>query len=120
MREIQCKQAEFLTMRPLMAKEDSYHRSALKMKEETDEMLAEMDWGNSEPTPEHIDRVGKELADVVIYAATLANLLGINLSEVTLQKIKHNEKRFPAHLFQDETQNFHEVYMKRKKELGER
>jgi NTP pyrophosphatase (non-canonical NTP hydrolase) len=41
-------------------------------------------------------RLGDEIADVVIYCACMANALGINLSEVLLEKIKKNRRKYPA------------------------
>lgn len=37
-----------------------------------------------------------ELADVLIYALSLANVLGIDLSGAVLEKLARNERRFPA------------------------
>lgn len=91
-----------------------------RTKEEVDEMLAEMQWGTREPTPEEIEKVGAELADVVIFSLTLGETLGIDVESAIRTKVAKNEERFPAELFQDTTQSFDLVYMKRKVELGER
>jgi len=37
-----------------------------------------------------------ELADVLIYALSLANALNVDLSEVVVEKLERNERRFPA------------------------
>lgn len=42
------------------------------------------------------DEVGAELADVVLYAAQLANVLGIDLSSSVDEKLQLNHRRFPA------------------------
>jgi len=42
------------------------------------------------------DEVGAELADVVLYAAQLANVLGIDLGSAVAEKLELNEDRFPA------------------------
>lgn len=39
------------------------------------------------------DDLGEELADVVIYIISLAEILGINFEEELLKKIEKNEKR---------------------------
>jgi len=40
--------------------------------------------------------VADELADVLIYALSLANVLGVDASTTILSKLERNEKRFPA------------------------
>jgi dCTP diphosphatase len=40
--------------------------------------------------------VADELADVVIYALSLANTLNVDVSETVLGKLERNEERFPA------------------------
>jgi NTP pyrophosphatase (non-canonical NTP hydrolase) len=40
--------------------------------------------------------VADELADVLIYALSLANALGVDVSTVMLGKLERNEQRFPA------------------------
>jgi NTP pyrophosphatase (non-canonical NTP hydrolase) len=42
------------------------------------------------------DEVGAELADVVLYAAQLANVLGIDLAAAAAEKLELNEDRFPT------------------------
>lgn len=37
-----------------------------------------------------------ELADVLIYSISLANALGISLSEAVLNKLRRNDRRFPV------------------------
>jgi NTP pyrophosphatase (non-canonical NTP hydrolase) len=41
-------------------------------------------------------RIGEELADIVIYSACMANALDIDLSEVLLDKIKKNRRKYPV------------------------
>ncbi|MEI2778579.1 MAG: nucleotide pyrophosphohydrolase [Tetrasphaera sp.] len=41
-------------------------------------------------------RVGEELADVLIYLATLANTLDIDLLTVARAKLDHGRRRFPV------------------------
>jgi NTP pyrophosphatase (non-canonical NTP hydrolase) len=42
------------------------------------------------------DQVGAELADVILYAAQLANVLGIDLDGALKDKLERNHDRFPA------------------------
>lgn len=39
--------------------------------------------------------VGAELADVLLFAAQLANVLGIDLASAVADKLRYNEHRFP-------------------------
>jgi NTP pyrophosphatase (non-canonical NTP hydrolase) len=43
-----------------------------------------------------LDAVGAELADVILYAAQLANVLGIDLGSAVEKKLTLNNQRFPA------------------------
>jgi len=40
--------------------------------------------------------LAEELADIVIYSVCMANALDIDLSEVLLDKIKKNRRKYPA------------------------
>ena len=40
--------------------------------------------------------VGEELADIVIYALSLSNFLGLDLSDTVLHKMDKNERKYPA------------------------
>jgi len=42
------------------------------------------------------EAVIEELADVLIYALSLANALGVSVSSAVMQKLKRNEYRFPV------------------------
>lgn len=45
---------------------------------------------------EKLTAVADEMADVIIYALSLANALDVDVSEAVLGKLEQNEKRFPA------------------------
>jgi len=45
---------------------------------------------------EKLAAVVDEMADVVIYALSLANALGVDVSQAVLGKLERNETRFPA------------------------
>jgi dCTP diphosphatase len=40
--------------------------------------------------------IGEELADIVIYSLSLANALGLDLSEVILAKMEKNIRKYPS------------------------
>ena len=46
--------------------------------------------------PQKLAEVGEELADVLCYALTLANELGLDLATVIRQKLTKNERKYPA------------------------
>jgi NTP pyrophosphatase (non-canonical NTP hydrolase) len=59
---------------------------------EANELLECFQWGDdAEP-----DRAAEELADVVLYAAQLANVLGIDLGRALDEKLTLNHRRFPT------------------------
>ena len=45
---------------------------------------------------EKLAAVVDEMADVVIYVLSLANALGVDVSQAVLGKLERNEERFPA------------------------
>lgn len=46
-------------------------------------------------SPEVRDAVGEELADILIYGLSLANTLGLDLSDAILAKLKKDEAKYP-------------------------
>ncbi len=50
--------------------------------------------------PDAIQQVREELADVFCYALAFANALDIDLSTALIDKLKMNEKKYPADKFQ--------------------
>lgn len=118
MKEAQTAVSDFLRERPTMREHDSIPHVALKLKEEVDEMLAEYQWGEREPTEDEIHKFSRELADVVIYCLGIGDLMGIDVQDAVLEKVAFNQTRFPKELLQ--SGNFEQAYMQRKIELGER
>ncbi|PLX86064.1 MAG: NTP pyrophosphohydrolase [Desulfuromonas sp.] len=44
---------------------------------------------------EALEEIGEELADIVIYALSMANTLGLDLSETVLAKMAKNIRKYP-------------------------
>lgn len=65
---------------------------------EAAELMEHFQWspGDEPVKRETLEEVKQELADVVIYALDFCNLLNIDLSEAVRNKIRHNEKKYPA------------------------
>ncbi len=67
---------------------------------EAGELAAEFQWltaaQSSAPTPEQLERIRAESADVLIYLVRLADKLGIDLLAAATAKIATNEQRYPA------------------------
>ena len=55
--------------------------------------------------------IRKEIADVVIYCLSLAEILGIDLSDAVVEKINHNKKKYPTEFFNKDKQD--ETYYKK-------
>lgn len=47
-------------------------------------------------SPAHVSRVGEELADVLIYALRLADVLAIDVEQAIVRKIEANASKYPA------------------------
>lgn len=46
--------------------------------------------------PEKLAEVGEELADVICYALAIANELGLDVSDTLRDKMRRNERKYPA------------------------
>ena len=68
---------------------------------EAGELVAEFQWltpeasGPGSMTLEQLSAVKSEMADVFIYLMRLSDVLDVDLAEVTREKLKVNETRFP-------------------------
>lgn len=75
---------------------------AMALAGETGELLAAMQWERDEvilesaPGSDLHERIATELADVLIYALRLADVLRIDLPEAIESKISQNAERYPA------------------------
>ena len=69
---------------------------------EAAELLEHFQWLTDEQAAsamqdeEKLAAVADEMADVVIYAISLANALGVDVSQAVMGKLERNETRFPA------------------------
>lgn len=68
---------------------------------ESAELLERFQW--SEPSvkdlkadPEALEKISKELADVLIYSFHMAELLGLDVDEIVKIKLEHAGKKYPV------------------------
>lgn len=67
---------------------------------EAGELVSEFQWLTSEQsmrsalTPQKLEAIELEIADVAIYLIRLADVLGLDISEAVLRKLAINETRF--------------------------
>lgn len=65
---------------------------------------------------ERMEKLKHEIADVLIYTLYLPIFLGFDPQKLILEKLKHNSKKFPAHLVKTKGDAYAgENYMKIKK-----
>lgn len=66
---------------------------------EAAELMEHFQWLTMEQSqsldPKALDQIGEELADIVIYALSMANFLNIDLSETVLAKMEKNIRKYP-------------------------
>ncbi len=76
---------------------------AIAISVEASELLERFLWRDPAPTatlsPEDRSAIAEELADVVIYGVSLADVLEVDLSEAVLAKLKKDEVKYPADRF---------------------
>jgi NTP pyrophosphatase (non-canonical NTP hydrolase) len=75
---------------------------AMSIAIETAELMEHFQWLRSDQLatvrddPQHMAGIREELADLVIYAISFANALGIDVSAAIDEKLQRNEVKYPA------------------------
>jgi NTP pyrophosphatase (non-canonical NTP hydrolase) len=49
--------------------------------------------------PEMMERISEELADVLHYLLSMANVLGVDLAEAVAEKLERNRRKYPVEEF---------------------
>jgi len=83
---------------------EPYHNPkdlALSISIEAAELLEVMQWREHKMEklltyPDFLPRVEEELADVLIYCISLANVLDLDISEMVRNKVSRNEEKYPV------------------------
>lgn len=77
---------------------------------EAAEVLEIFQWKtNSDLSPEEMEHLSEELADVYNWIVLLSHDLGIDIEEVALKKIKDNAKKYPAELVKGSSKKYTEL-----------
>lgn len=88
--------ADFLKDRPTMETNDTFHQVVELLLGEVDELKeAHVNGDNKD--------IAQEVADVFIFAYTLANILGVNVDDEVREKVAYNMTRYVASNFQTGT-----------------
>jgi NTP pyrophosphatase (non-canonical NTP hydrolase) len=75
---------------------------AMSLAIEAAELMEHFQWvDNAEAAaraqdPEHRTAIGEEIADVCCYLLSLVNALGLDLSQITTDKLAKNVRKYPA------------------------
>lgn len=85
--------ANFLEDRPTMKKNNDFTNVVALLKGEIEELV------EAEASKDETE-IGQELADVLIFAYTLAHVLGVDAEEVMKNKIAYNTARYTAKAFE--------------------
>lgn len=79
---------------------------------EAAELLEPFQWlesgDSSELTSLRQDQIKHEMADVLIYLIRLADKLNVDLVDVTLDKLEHNRKKYPASQVRGDARKYNE------------
>ena len=66
---------------------------------EAAELMEHFQWMTEEQSttlsPEELDEIGEEMADIVLYSLSLCNQLGLDLSESVMNKLAKNAEKYP-------------------------
>ena len=88
---------------------------AISLVIEVGELFEHFQWRSDEEILENCknleiqERIGDELADIVIYTLLLSNKLGIDLEKAILEKIKKNEEKYPIELVKGNYKKYREL-----------
>ena len=96
-----CKIREFIDLFNEERRWKSYHNAKdliISINIEASELLEIFQWTDkkSEPSSEMMERIKEELADVLIYSIDLANAYGIDITQMIMNKLIKNAKKYPA------------------------
>ena len=70
---------------------------AISLSLEAAELLEIFQWSGADlECREKLPALREELADVVMYAVSLADRLGLDLDEIVLEKLRRNEEKYPV------------------------
>lgn len=92
MKELQQLVGDFLADRPAMQSNNTFHTTVDLLRGEVDELV------EAHPNGDNKD-IAQEVADVFIFALTLANLLGVDVDTEVREKIAYNHTRYNAKTF---------------------
>jgi len=92
MQELQKLVGDFLADRPAMEQNNTFHATVDLLRGEVDELV------EAHPNGDNKD-IAQEVADVFIFALTLANLLGVDVDSEVREKIAYNHTRYNAKTF---------------------
>ncbi len=123
MNEHQEARRQFVESIPVFQETKTPELISLKLLEEVGEFLvAYTDYARNEKTPERLQAVREETADVVHLLLDIAILTGFDLGEAMKEKLAKDKRRFPPSEMQRSYpgEPAQKVYMRRKIKLGER
>lgn len=94
MREIQQAIGGFVADRPVMAENNTFHQVVELLKGEVEELVEAHPNGNNK-------EIAQEMADILFFSLTLANLLGVDAESELWEKLAFNMTRYTAGEFQE-------------------
>ena len=92
MKELQKIVSDFVDDRPTLKENNTLERVFFLLSQEMDEVGEDLHNGET---------IGSELADLIFFILTLANIHGIDMEAEFREKTAWNHIRYQAHLFQD-------------------
>jgi NTP pyrophosphatase (non-canonical NTP hydrolase) len=94
---------------------------AMSIAIEAAELMEHFQWLSTEQSQQlgeqALGEIGEELADIVIYALSLSNFLGLDLADTVLAKMAKNERKYPADQVRGKAHKY--TYYQGREEPGE-
>jgi NTP pyrophosphatase (non-canonical NTP hydrolase) len=83
---------------------------AISLSLEASELLENFQWKSSEEAlDKNLNNIKDELADVLIYALSLSDVLGIDPEEAVIQKLEKNRAKYPVEKAYNSNKKYNEL-----------
>jgi len=70
---------------------------AISISLEASELLEVFQWSGTDTSSDNkMEKIKEELADVINYCVLMADVCGLDLDEIVLEKIKRNNEKYPV------------------------
>ena len=83
---------------------------AISLSLKASELLEIFQWSGADVSAEgKLEKIKEELADVLIYAVDMANVCGLDLNEIILEKLRRNAEKYSVEKARGSAKKYNEL-----------